>query len=883
MHPDYDPQAIEAAAQRHWEDRQSFKAVEDLSREKFYCLSMFPYPSGRLHMGHVRNYTIGDVIARYQRALGKNVLQPMGWDAFGLPAENAAIKHGLPPAQWTRANIAYMKDQLKRLGFGYDWERELATCDPDYYRWEQWLFTRLMDKGRAYRKTSMVNWDPIDQTVLANEQVIDGKGWRSGAPVEKREIEQWFVRITDYAQELLDALDDLPGWPDQVRTMQRNWIGRSEGVYMEFGLAGSDERLGIYTTRPDTLMGVTYVAVAAEHPLAHQAAKHAPRLADFIEECRQGGVSEAEIETMEKKGYPLGLSAIHPITGAAVPIFAANFVLLGYGTGAVMAVPAHDQRDWEFAERYGIPKHQVIVSADGSPCGIEAGAYVEKGVLCNSGPFDGLTSEAAFDAVAAWLAEHGKGEKRVNFRLRDWGVSRQRYWGCPVPVVHTPDGGIRPETDLPVRLPEDVVVNGSGSPLKRMPSFSDLAAGETRETDTFDTFFESSWYYARFCSSDCGTAMLDERARYWLPVDQYVGGIEHAVLHLLYARFFHKLMRDEGLVACDEPFTRLLTQGMVVAETYYREDPDGRKHWFNPADVTVARDERGRIVGAVLREDGQPVTPGGMEKMSKSKNNGIDPQVLIERYGADTVRLYTMFTSPPDQSLEWNDDGVEGAARFLKRLWGLAWRYRASRDGSLNAGGSPDGMGYGTGAATECGDRTGAGPDDGAGFGELGGRLVDARREIHSALQKALYDYERHQFNTVVSSCMTIANTLSRVADRPQAQILVGEGLAIVLRLLAPIAPHVSHHLWRELGLGDDILAGGWPEVDLEALRQDEIEYVVQVNGKVRGKVQVPADAAREAVEAAALANENVRRFIGEGAVRKVVVVPNRLVNLVVA
>ena len=875
MHPDYDPQAIEAAAQRHWEDRQSFKAVEDPARAKFYCLSMFPYPSGRLHMGHVRNYTIGDVIARYQRALGKNVLQPMGWDAFGLPAENAAIKHALPPAQWTRSNIAYMKDQLKRLGFGYDWDRELATCDPDYYRWEQWLFTRLMEKGIAYRKTGMVNWDPIDQTVLANEQVIDGKGWRSGAPVEKREIEQWFVRITDYAQELLDALDGLPGWPEQVRTMQRNWIGRSEGVYMEFGLAGSEETLGIYTTRPDTLMGVTYVAVAAEHPLAHSAAQDNPGLAAFIEECRQGGVSEAEIETMEKKGHPLGLDAIHPITGEAVPIYAANFVLLGYGTGAVMAVPAHDQRDWEFAERYDIPKRQVIVSAGGSPCGIGAGAYVEKGILTDSGPFNGLTSETAFDAIATWLFERGRGEKRVNFRLRDWGVSRQRYWGCPVPVVNTPDGGVRPETFLPVRLPEDVVVDGSGSPLKRMSSFSNLANGEIRETDTFDTFFESSWYYARFCSSDCATAMLDERARYWLPVDQYVGGIEHAVLHLLYARFFHKLMRDEGLVACDEPFSRLLTQGMVVAETYYREDADGRKHWFNPADVTVTRDEKGRTVGAVLREDGQPVIPGGMEKMSKSKNNGIDPQILIERYGADTVRLYTMFTSPPDQSLEWNDDGVEGAARFLKRLWSLAWRYRASRDASLNGPGSLDRIGGGTGS--------GDGAGDGTGFGELSDMLVDARREIHGALQKALYDYERHQFNTVVSACMTMVNTLARLDDTKAGRTVLREGLGLVLRLLAPIAPHVSHHLWQELGLGDDILAGGWPVVDLDALRQDEIEYVVQVNGKVRGKVQVPADAGRQVVEAAALANENVRRFIGEGTVRKVVVVPNRLVNVVVA
>jgi leucyl-tRNA synthetase len=851
MQRDYDPRSVEAAAQAHWEAHQSFKAVEDPGREKFYCLSMFPYPSGRLHMGHVRNYTIGDVISRWQRMLGKNVLQPMGWDAFGLPAENAAIKHGIPPSEWTRSNVDYMKRQLKGLGFGYDWDRELATCDPAYYRWEQWLFTRLMNKGLAYRATATVNWDPVDQTVLANEQVIDGRGWRSGAPVEKREIAQWFVRITDYAQELLDAIEDLSGWPEQVRTMQRNWIGRSEGVYMDFGIEGSDETLGIYTTRPDTVMGVTYVAVSAEHPLARRAAASSPDLAAFIDECRQGGISEAEIETMEKKGHRLGINAVHPITGEPVPIFAANFVLMGYGTGAVMAVPAHDQRDWEFAERYGIPKRQVIFAADGSPCGIDAAAHVEKGVLRDSGPFDGMTSERAFDAIAAWLAERGKGGKRVNFRLRDWGVSRQRYWGCPIPVVHTTDGGIRPEIDLPVRLPEDVVVDGSGSPLKKMESFSKLADGELRETDTFDTFFESSWYYARYCSPDCDTAMLDERANYWLPVDQYVGGIEHAVLHLLYARFFHKLMRDEGLVDCDEPFANLLTQGMVVAETWYREDADGRKHWLNPADVTVTRDEKGRVVSAVLLEDGEPVLFGGVEKMSKSKNNGVDPETLIERYGADTVRLYTMFTAPPDQSLEWNDEGVEGAARFLKRLWTLA---------------------------AERGDTIA----DAAVSAEPADAVRDARREVHLALKKALFDYERHQFNTVVSGCMTIVNVLSKVdPGAMDGGALLREGLGIVLRLLAPIVPHLAHQLWRDLGFGDDILDGGWPSVDEAALEQDQISYVVQVNGKVRGQVEVPADADRSAIEAAALANENVRRFTDGAIVRKVIVVPSKLVNVV--
>ena len=851
MQIEYDPRVVETEAQRHWESSDAFKVVEDPSREKFYCLSMFPYPSGRLHMGHVRNYTIGDVISRWQRMLGKNVLQPMGWDAFGLPAENAAIKHGIPPSEWTRSNVAYMKQQLKRLGFGYDWERELATCDPDYYRWEQWLFTRLIEKGLAYRATAMVNWDPLDQTVLANEQVIDGKGWRSGVPVEKREIAQWFVRITDYAQELLDAIDALPGWPEQVRTMQRNWIGRSEGVYMDFGIEGSDATLGIYTTRPDTIMGVTYVAVAAEHPMARLAADANPELAAFIDECRQGGITEAEIETMEKRGHRLGLNALHPITGDPVPIFAANFVLMGYGTGAVMAVPAHDQRDWEFAQRYDIPKRQVIVAADGGACGIDEAAYVEKGVLVDSGPFDGLTSEQAFDAVAEWLEERGKGGKRVNFRLRDWGVSRQRYWGCPLPVVHTVDGEIRPETDLPVRLPEDVVVDGSGSPLKRMPAFSDLGNGETRDTDTFDTFFESSWYYARYCSPDCVTAMLDERAKYWLPVDQYIGGIEHAVLHLLYARFFHKLMRDEGLVDCDEPFANLLTQGMVVAETWYREDADGRKHWFNPADVTVTRDEKGRVAKAVLAQDGQPVQFGGIEKMSKSKNNGVDPETLIERYGADTVRLYTMFTAPPEQSLEWNDEGVEGAARFLKRLWHLA----ADRSEVI----------AGAESAPEPSDAVRA-----------------ARREVHLALKKGLFDYERHQFNTVVSGCMTIVNVLSKVdPGHPGGAALLREGLGITLRLLAPIVPHISHRLWRDLGFGDEILEGGWPCVDETALVQEQIAYVVQVNGKVRAQLQVASDADKAEIEAAALANENVRRFIEGVSVRKVIVVPNKLVNVV--
>jgi leucyl-tRNA synthetase len=850
---EYDPRSVEAQAQQWWEERGSFRAVEDPSREKFYCLSMFPYPSGRLHMGHVRNYTIGDVITRHQKMLGKNVLQPMGWDAFGLPAENAAIKHGKPPAQWTRENIEYMRGQLKRLGFGYDWRRELATCDPDYYRWEQWLFLRMWERGLAYRDQATVNWDPVDQTVLANEQVIDGRGWRSGALVEKRRIEQWFLRITDYAQELLDGLDDLEGWPERVRTMQRNWIGRSEGVEMDFAVAGREERLRIFTTRPDTVMGVTYVAVAAEHPLALAQAQHDPALAAFIEECRKGAVAEADLETLEKKGHPLGLEAVHPISGRRVPIYVANFVLMGYGTGAVMAVPAHDQRDWEFARKYGLPIEPVVFPPDGSEPDLSRGAYTDKGVLRNSGPFDGLTSEAAFEAVARWLEERGLGGKRVNWRLRDWGVSRQRYWGCPIPVVYGPDGTPEPAPELPVVLPEDVVVDGTGSPLAKRPDFYDLGDGRRRETDTFDTFVESSWYFARYCSWDCGTAMVDARADYWLPVDQYVGGIEHAILHLLYARFFHKVMRDEGLVHCDEPFTRLLTQGMVVAETYYRKHPDGRVEWFNPAEVEVERDARGRVVKAVWTGDGLPVTPGGVEKMSKSKNNGVDPQALIDRYGADTVRLFIMFAAPPDQTLEWSDEGVEGAHRFLRRLWNLA----VSR--------------------AEAVARAGAVQPEG-----LSEPLRETRREIHAALRKALYDYERQQFNTVVSAAMTMVNALSRLKPGPDTAPVLREGLSIVLRLLAPIVPHATHVLWRDLGLGEDVLEGGWPVVDEAALEAATVEIGVQVNGKLRARIQVPADADRATLEARARENANVARHLEGKTVRKVVVVPGRLVNFVV-
>lgn len=858
MQNQYDPAQLEAEVQSYWESAKTFEVTEDPQKEKFYCLSMFPYPSGKLHMGHVRNYTIGDVIARYQRMLGKNVLQPMGWDAFGLPAENAALKNRVAPAAWTYQNIDYMKSQLKQLGFGYDWQRELATCQPDYYKWEQWLFTELYKKGLVYRKNAQVNWDPVDQTVLANEQVIDGRGWRSGALVERREIPQWFIKITDYADELLDEIDGLEAWPEQVRTMQRNWIGRSYGVQMDFAIEGAEQSLTIYTTRPDTLMGVTYVAVAAEHPLALEASADNPELAGFIEECRQGGTSEAELETIEKRGMPLGINAIHPVSGEPVPVYAANFVLMTYGTGAVMAVPGHDERDHAFAKKYGIPIKQVIQPEDGSALDIQAEAFIEKGLLIDSGPFTGQTSAEAFDAIAEWLQEREKGGKTKNYRLRDWGVSRQRYWGAPIPMIHCDHCGIVPVPldDLPVRLPEDIVYDENTiNPIKNNPQFSDVTCPECggaaqRETDTFDTFMESSWYYARYASPGAD-GMLDQRADYWLPVDQYVGGIEHAVLHLLYARFYHKLMRDAGLVSSNEPFTRLLTQGMVVADTYYREAEDGSKHWYNPTEVDVSSDDKGRPLSALLKADNSAVQIGGIEKMSKSKNNGVDPQTLIDRYGADTVRLYTMFTSPPDQSLEWSDDGVEGAYRFIKRLWALA-------DGHQQQLSQP---------LAEVKD-----------FGE---EQKAARRELHELLKKALYDYQRQRFNNVVSASMGMTNILYKLGGTVQDLAILKEGLSLVLRLLAPIAPHVAHHLWRQLGFGEEILASDWPQPDEAALVQESLPYVVQVNGKVRANIQVPADADKAAVEAIALANDNVQRFIGEATVRKVIVVPNKLVNVV--
>jgi len=865
MDPIYKPEVIEPAAQRYWDEQRCFEAVEDPAREKFYCLCMFPYPSGRLHMGHVRNYTIGDVVSRYQRMRGRNVLQPMGWDAFGLPAENAAIKNNVPPGRWTRENIAHMRAQLRSLGFAYDWRRELATCDPDYYRWEQWFFLRLYEKGLVYKASATVNWDPVDQTVLANEQVIDGRGWRSGALVERREIPQWFLKITAYADELLAALDSLPGWPEQVRTMQANWIGRSQGVELDFALAGapvaSYDALTVYTTRPDTLFGVTYMAVAAEHPLAVHAAEGNPALTAFLADCRKAHTTEAALETMEKLGMPLGISVIHPLTGAAVPVWVANFVLMGYGTGAVMAVPGHDRRDWEFATKYELPIRQVITAADGSAADLSREAYVEYGVLVNSAEFDGMSSAEAFEALAERLEGEGRGRRRVNYRLRDWSVSRQRYWGCPVPMIVCPSCGSVPVPDeqLPVRLPENVTLSGAGSPLRTMDEFvlvdcPKCGGAARRETDTFDTFFESSWYYARFCCPDQDKAMLDERARYWLPVDQYIGGIEHAILHLLYARFFHKLMRDEGLLAGDEPFANLLTQGMVLADSFYRDDEQTGRAWYNPAEVEMQRDDKGRVVSATLQADGAPVQLGGMGTMSKSKNNGVDPQALIDRYGADTVRLFTMFAAPPEQSLEWSDSGVEGAQRFMKRLWRMAHEH----------------VGEGLAPALDV-----AALDD---------AQRELRRQLHATIAKVSDDVgRRYTFNTAIAAVMELLNSLGKHAGRePQDRTLRQEAFEAVTLMLSPIVPHACHALWNELGREGAVVDQPWPAHDPAALVRDEIELVVQVQGKLRGRIRVARDTPEADIRAAALAEENVARFVGASTVRKVIVVPGRLVNIVI-
>ncbi|MBT3966719.1 MAG: leucine--tRNA ligase [Gammaproteobacteria bacterium] len=817
MEEQYHPQQIEEAAQQFWAENETFLAKEDPNKEKFYCLSMFPYPSGKLHMGHVRNYTIGDVISRFQRMQGKSVLQPMGWDAFGLPAENAAIKNRVPPAEWTYQNMDEMRTQLQRLGYGYDWSREIATCRPEYYRWEQWMFTRLLKKGLVYKKNAIVNWDPVDQTVLANEQVVDGRGWRSGAVVERREIPQWFMKITDYADELLEGLDKLEGWPEAVRTMQANWIGRSEGLELEFGSDSSGESLTVFTTRPDTLMGVTYVAVAAEHPLAVEAAKSSPELQTFLEECSKMETSEAAMETMEKKGMALGVTVTHPITGDAVPVWVANFVLMGYGTGAVMAVPAHDQRDWEFATKYGIEIKPVIRAADTECADVSEAAYTEKGLLYNSGQFDGLDFKGAFDAIADHLQTEQKGSRKINYRLRDWGVSRQRYWGCPIPVVNCPDCGAVPvpEDQLPVVLPEDVDFDGVGSPIKKMPEFYETTCPQCggkaeRETDTFDTFMESSWYYARYASRDQESAMLDERADYWAPVDQYVGGVEHAILHLLYARFYHKLLRDEGLVKSDEPFKNLLTQGMVL-------------------------------------KDGA--------KMSKSKGNTVDPQALIDRYGADTVRLFIMFAAPPEQSLEWSDSGVEGAYRFLKRVWRLAYAH-------VNAG---------VVTATENSEG-------------LNDEQKAVRRALHQTIQKVGDDIGRRlTFNTAIAAVMELTNHLSKFEDSSeQGRAVMQEALESMALMLSPMVPHLSHQLWELLGHSDAVIDVAWPMVDEGALVKESLQMVVQVNGKLRAKLEVAVSASKEEIEQQALADENVLRFIEEKNVVKVIVVPGKLVNLVV-
>uniref|UniRef100_A0A486XMK7 Leucine--tRNA ligase n=1 Tax=Rheinheimera sp. BAL341 TaxID=1708203 RepID=A0A486XMK7_9GAMM len=860
MQEQYNPQQIETALQQQWEQSNAFKVTEDANKEKFYCLSMFPYPSGRLHMGHVRNYTIGDVVSRFQRMQGKNVMQPMGWDAFGLPAENAAINHKTAPAKWTYENIDYMKNQLKRLGFGYDWSREVATCKPEYYRWEQWFFTKLYEKGLVYKKMATVNWDPVDQCVLANEQVIDGRGWRSGALVEQRELAQWFIKITAYAEELLQDLDQLDGWPEQVKTMQKNWIGRSEGVEIRFDIAGTDSSLTVYTTRPDTLYGVTYVAVAAQHPLAQQAAASNPQLAAFIEDCKGGKMAEAELATMEKKGCATGIYAVHPLTGEQVPVWVANFVLMDYGSGAVMAVPGHDQRDYEFATKYQLPIKQVVSAADGSAVTLEQAAYTEKGMLVNSGEFDGLDFDAAFKAIANKLAAIGRGEVKVNYRLRDWGVSRQRYWGTPIPMLNLADGSQVPvpEDHLPVRLPEDVVMDGVISPIKADPNWARTTyngAEAFHETDTFDTFMESSWYYARYCSPDYDKAMLDPaKANYWLPVDQYIGGIEHAILHLLYSRFFHKLLRDVGLVQSDEPFKRLLCQGMVLAETFYRDTDNGGKQWFSPADVSVQRDDKGRIVSAILNSDGQAVVASGMSKMSKSKNNGIDPQKVIDLYGADTVRLFMMFTAPPEQTLEWSDSAVEGAHRFIKRIYTLVNDFAAS------------------GSAVTLD------------IASLNNEQKTLRRELHKTIAKVSDDIgRRYTFNTAIAAIMELSNKLQKASLATELdRAVMQEAVLALLQMLNPITPHVAQYLWAQLGQSQSIEQTPWPQVDTAAMVEDEKLVVVQVNGKVRGKVTVAADADQDTVLNAAKADDNVSRHLDGVALRKVIYVPGKLLNLVV-
>ena len=936
MQEHYQPAAIEPAAQKKWDDARIFNVSEDASKPKYYCLSMFPYPSGKLHMGHVRNYTIGDVLSRFKLLNGFNVMQPMGWDAFGMPAENAAMKNNVAPAAWTYDNIEYMKTQLKSLGFAIDWEREVATCKPEYYRWEQWLFTKLFEKGIVYRKNGTVNWDPVDQTVLANEQVIDGRGWRSGALIEKREIPMYYFKITDYAEELLNDLDKLEHWPEQVKTMQRNWIGKSRGMTVRFAVSDDSKQglegdyakfLQVYTTRPDTLMGATYVAVAAEHPLATAAAADKPELQAFIAECKAGSVAEADMATMEKKGVPTGRYVVNPLNGDKLEVWIANYVLWGYGDGAVMAVPAHDERDFEFACKYGLPikwvvsnkvidgavaRLQKIAAKNNLPfdieyifdysknptqrfadrvleqvnkAGLDDEPYLseifgaletirlnwnmqfqnnEDNFLVNSNEFNGMNFQTAFDAIAAKLQSQNAGEPKTQYRLRDWGISRQRYWGCPIPIVHCEKCGDVPvpADQLPVVLPENVVPDGMGSPLAKMPEFYETTCpccGEAakRETDTMDTFMESSWYFFRYMSPKFAEGMVSaEAAKYWGAVDQYIGGIEHAILHLLYARFFTKLMRDEGLVNVDEPFERLLTQGMVVCETYYRENANGSKDWINPADVELTFDDKGRPVSAVLKADGLPVVISGTEKMSKSKNNGVDPQELINAYGADTARLFMMFAAPPEQSLEWSDSGVEGAHRFLRRLWRTVYEYLKQGEAVNAFAGSQDG---------------------------LSKELKDLRHKLHSTIAKVSDDYgRRQQFNTAIAAVMELLNQYDKTdTGSEQGRAVAQEVLEAAVRLLWPIVPHICETLWSELN-GAKLWEAGWPTVDEAALVKSEIEVMVQVNGKLRGKITIAADASKADLEAAALATEGAVKFMEGKPAKKIIVVPGRLVNIVV-
>ena len=859
MQQHYRPDLIEPAVQQYWAENKVFKAIKDTSKEKYYCLSMFPYPSGRLHMGHVRNYTIGDVVSRYQRMNGKNVLQPIGWDAFGLPAEGAAIKNKTAPAKWTYENIEYMKKQLKMLGFGYDWDREIATCRPEYYKWEQWFFTELYKKGLVYKKTSTVNWCPNDETVLANEQVHEGCCWRCDTPVEQKEIPQWFIKITDYAEQLLSGLDQLPQWPDMVKTMQRNWIGRSEGVEITFDVADTAEKVAVYTTRPDTFYGVSYLGIAAAHPLAELAAEKNPQLAEFIREAKNAKVAEADLATMEKKGMATGLFAIHPLTGEELPIWVANFVLMHYGTGAVMAVPAHDQRDFEFAQKYSLPIKQVIAPLADEEIDLTKQAFVEHGKLVNSAEFDGLDFDGAFNGIADKLEKLGVGKRQVNYRLRDWGVSRQRYWGAPIPMLTLPNGETVPAPieDLPIILPEDVVMDGVKSPIKADPNWAKTTFnGEPalKETDTFDTFMESSWYYARYTSPSYAEGMLDkDEANYWLPVDQYIGGIEHATMHLLYFRFFHKLLRDAGFVTSDEPAQKLLCQGMVLADAFYYTSPTNERIWVSPTQVTLERDEKGRIIKATDPE-GRELVHTGMTKMSKSKNNGIDPQEMVEKYGADTVRLFMMFASPAEMTLEWQESGVEGAKRFLGRVWNLVYEYSQN-------------------PAKTALDVTALSADQKA-----------LRRDVHKTIAKVSDDIGRRQtFNTAIAAVMELMNKLTRAPlESEQDRAVMAEALSAVVRMLYPITPHICFELWKALGNESNIDHAEWVKADEAAMVEDEKLIVVQVNGKVRGKVTVAADAGEETVKTVAFADENVKKFTDNTQIVKVIYVPGKLLNVVV-